>query len=233
MPIYNAGDFLVGALESVVQQTHTNWELVLIDDKSTDGSLDVARTYAEKYSKITLLENDVNRGCYYTRNRGLYEFKDKEWDFFTIHDPDDISDVRRFEKILKPFEDDNLIGMNTTYIKKNTTLNEYVTLPNGKYDIYASEGIAIYRRFVFDKLGYFDDTRFAGDTEYQRRLNLYIKDTKYKVTNHNEVLYVCHLHGSNLTVIHPVNTRGEYYKTVNLEHQQMITTQKFYKNFNP
>jgi glycosyltransferase involved in cell wall biosynthesis len=236
MPVYNQEGFVEAAIQSVIQQTHTNWELILIDDKSTDDSLDIARTYSEKYSKITLLENSVNRGCYYTRNRGLYEFKDKDWDFFTIHDPDDISDVTRFEKILKSFEDVDVVAMLTTYIKKDVTTGEYIVKRNGKYDIYASEGIAIYRRIVFDKLGYFDDTRFSGDTEYVHRIMNYnrsVEKTNFNIGKHTDILYICNIHTTNLTVLYPVTSRGVYYKKIKEDHKQMISTKNYYKKFIP
>ena len=87
IPIYNKGEFLEGAIESVLQQTHKNIELVLVDDCSTDKSLEIAKSY-EHLDNVTVLRNSKNRGCYYTRNKGLKYFKNK-------------SETIRYEKKLK------------------------------------------------------------------------------------------------------------------------------------
>ena len=114
LPVYNKEEFLEGAIESVLQQTHKNVELVIIDDYSTDKSLEIAKSY-EHLSNVTVLQNSENKGCYYTRNKGLEYFKDKEWDYFTIHDADDLSDINRFDILLQYFKDDNLLGLKTTF----------------------------------------------------------------------------------------------------------------------
>lgn len=71
MPLYNAENFVAEAIESVIAQTVENWELFVIDDRSTDGSYDVARKYCEIDPRITLLQNEENSGVSVTRNRGI------------------------------------------------------------------------------------------------------------------------------------------------------------------
>ena len=53
IPCYNASATLKGAIESVVNQSYTNWELIVVDDASTDKSRKIAQSYAKKYSNIT------------------------------------------------------------------------------------------------------------------------------------------------------------------------------------
>lgn len=71
MPLYNAESFVSEAIESVRCQTVENWELFVIDDCSTDGSVDVARKYCEIDPRIKLLRNEKNSGVSVTRNRGI------------------------------------------------------------------------------------------------------------------------------------------------------------------
>ena len=72
MPIYNAEKYLKQAIESVLNQTHTNFELILINDASTDNSKEICREYCKKDSRIVLLENNSeNHGPGPTRNIGL------------------------------------------------------------------------------------------------------------------------------------------------------------------
>ena len=71
MPVYNAECFLAAAIESVLRQTFRNWELLLVDDASTDNSLRIACEYASKDTRIRVVHNDRNLGVSATRNRGI------------------------------------------------------------------------------------------------------------------------------------------------------------------
>tara|TARA_R110002153_G_scaffold65985_2_gene176573 strand:+ start:5479 stop:6198 length:720 start_codon:yes stop_codon:yes gene_type:complete len=229
LPVYNKEEFLERAIESVLQQTHQNKELVIIDDYSTDKSLEIAKSY-EHLSNVIVLQNSENKGCYYTRNKGLEYFKDKEWDYFTIHDADDLSDINRFKEVLKYF-DPNILGIKTSYIRVNRN-HEPQPIPGGNtVDIYASEGIAFYSKKVFTLLGYFDNIRSSGDTDYWWRLEaLCSKNPQYKVGISDEVLYYAVSHEDNLTKTDPISNRGNYYRKIQKDINQMIPNNNFYRD---
>lgn len=70
IPVYNAAPFLRECIDSVLGQTFRDWELILVDDASTDGSLDICRSYADKDSRIKVIaagKGEVSA----TRNKGL------------------------------------------------------------------------------------------------------------------------------------------------------------------
>ena len=95
MPIYNAERYLKEAIESVLNQNYTNFELLLINDRSTDNSKDICEKYAEKYNKIVLLENNTeNHGPGPTRNIGL---DNATGDFIYFMDADDWIDKSLLE----------------------------------------------------------------------------------------------------------------------------------------
>lgn len=72
VPVYNAEKYLGEAIESVLNQTYTNFELLLIDDNSTDNSKQICKEYARKDNRIVLFENNTeNHGPGPTRNIGL------------------------------------------------------------------------------------------------------------------------------------------------------------------
>ena len=73
MPAYNAEDMLERALLSVMRQSHTALELLIIDDASTDATADVARRYAQLDKRVKLIVNDVNEGAARSRNKGVAE----------------------------------------------------------------------------------------------------------------------------------------------------------------
>lgn len=70
IPFYNTEDFLQEAIEGILQQEYSNIHIVLVDDCSTDNSLNVAKYY-EHLKNITLLKNKTNRGAYYSVNKAL------------------------------------------------------------------------------------------------------------------------------------------------------------------
>ena len=96
MGIYNCADTLDEALQSIVRQTYTNWEVILCDDGSKDGTIAVAQSYVDKYpDKFILLKNEKNMGLNYTLNHCLEAVRGQ---FVARMDGDDISVETRFEK---------------------------------------------------------------------------------------------------------------------------------------
>lgn len=83
---YNNGKYLMDAIESVRQQTYTNWEIILVDDCSTDNSHELYKEL-EQDDRVHIFRNDQNRGCGYTKNRCVAEAKG---DWCAFLDPDDM-----------------------------------------------------------------------------------------------------------------------------------------------
>ena len=70
IPVYNAEKFLSRCLDSVINQTHENLEIICVNDESTDGSLEILQEYAAKDSRV-IIENQKNQGAPVARNRGI------------------------------------------------------------------------------------------------------------------------------------------------------------------
>ena len=66
---YNNGHYLMEAVESVRQQTYSNWEIILVDDGSTDNSHELYKQLVEQDSRIHIFFNEENKGCGYTKRR--------------------------------------------------------------------------------------------------------------------------------------------------------------------
>lgn len=92
MPVYNAEKYLKEAIDSILNQTFENFELLIIDDGSTDESVKIIETYTDQ--RIRLIHNDGNKGLPYTRNRGLNLARGK---YLAIMDADDVSVKNRLE----------------------------------------------------------------------------------------------------------------------------------------
>lgn len=95
VPSYNHAAFLRACLASVVAQTYQNWELILIDDGSRDGSLDIAREIAD--ARFQILENPRNLGTYGTLQRALDLAKGE---FVAVLDSDDVWEPTKLERQL-------------------------------------------------------------------------------------------------------------------------------------
>lgn len=92
MPVYNGEKYLEDAIYSVLKQTFTKYELLIIDDGSTDSSIQIIQ--AIKDPRIRLLRNEKNEGISFSRNVGLKEAKG---DFLAWMDCDDLIESNRFE----------------------------------------------------------------------------------------------------------------------------------------
>jgi glycosyltransferase involved in cell wall biosynthesis len=108
MPMYNAGRFLAPAIESILQQTFRDFELLIVNDASTDGSMEIARSFADR--RIRIVDNEMNLGLARTLNRGLQL---ATGEFIARHDADDLSHHERLEKqveFLRAHPDVALVG---------------------------------------------------------------------------------------------------------------------------
>lgn len=101
---YNAGSFLRPSLQSILDQSYANLEIILVDDGSSDGSMDSIEKI--KDSRIRLLRQE-NRGKPLALNRALDLMTG---DFYAVHDADDISHPQRIEKQLQRMLDEPDLG---------------------------------------------------------------------------------------------------------------------------
>lgn len=93
--VYNCADTLCEALDSLYAQTFKDFEIILCDDGSSDGTYDVARKYRDDHDNVVLLRNDKNLGLNKTLNRCLAV---AQGEYIARMDGDDISLPERFEK---------------------------------------------------------------------------------------------------------------------------------------
>ena len=87
MPSYNSEFFLKESIESVVNQTHSNWEMIIVDDCSKDKSVDIVKEFIKKDSRIQLIVNSVNEGAAVSRNKAI---KQAKGDYVAFLDSDDL-----------------------------------------------------------------------------------------------------------------------------------------------
>lgn len=109
MGIYNCASTLPEAIDSILAQTYTNWELIMCDDGSSDDTYKVAESYRSKYpEKIILLQNEKNTGLNHTLNRCL---EAATGEYIARQDGDDISLPERFALELEALEADQSLSI--------------------------------------------------------------------------------------------------------------------------
>ena len=126
MPMHNSAHFLRDAIESVLAQTYTNWELLIVDDASTDDSIKIARDYEKSDLRIRLLINDNPIGIPSApRNVGLKAAKGQ---FIAFLDSDDFYLPQKLEHQLPLFanKDVTVVFANYEKMKEDGTRNNRI-----------------------------------------------------------------------------------------------------------
>ena len=94
-PNYNCARFIAQTIESVLAQTHTDWEMLIVDDCSTDGSYEIALEYAARDPRIKVMRNERNSGAAVSRNRALDA---AQGEYIAFLDSDDLWEPCKLER---------------------------------------------------------------------------------------------------------------------------------------
>lgn len=120
IPVFNCENYLDTCLTSVLMQNFQNYEIICVDDKSTDNSLNILKKYAKKDNRIKILINNQNKGPGYSRNSALDIAKGK---YIFFLDGDDWIDKKTFELLYHRCEKDALDLIMYKYITYNEDSN--------------------------------------------------------------------------------------------------------------
>lgn len=168
MPLYNAAREVETALKSVLKQTWENIELIVVDDCSTDNSMEILKKYAEQDSRIIILKTPTNSGAYVARNIGLQAATGV---FVTCHDSDDWSHPRKIEKQVSHLINNSGIIANTSeQCRMNDKAIFHRRNQGCEYLAINLSSLMFRREEVVRDIGYWDSVRFGGDGEMVRRI---------------------------------------------------------------
>lgn len=167
MPVFNAVMYIETALRGVLSQTWSNLEVIVVDDHSSDYTVQVVEEYLMKDSRIKLIKQPNNMGVYAARNTAL---KYVTGDFITNHDADDWSHPQRMELMIKHLlEDSTLMAVMAYWIRCDTNLYFQRWRVEGEL-IHESVSTILFRRSMMDDLGGWDEVRAAADSELLQRI---------------------------------------------------------------
>lgn len=206
MPVYNAEEYLREAIESILNQTFTDFEFIIVDDASTDNSCKIIEEYSKKYERILVIKNANNFGIAETRTRGTKFAKGK---YIGVADADDISIPTRLEKqynYLEKHEDCGVVGgfielFNSDNGKRIGVrkYNEDDANLRKKIFLYCpvAQPVCMIRKEVFDNIGYYDPKYPpVEDLDLWFRIGM-----KYKFANIQEILLKYRVHKRSSTIL--------------------------------
>ena len=121
MPAYNSADFIAEAIQSVLNQTYFNWELLIIDDASIDSTVQIIKKYVSTDSRIQLFQNKTNSGTGISRNIGI---KAAQGSFISFLDSDDLWLPEKLEIQLEFMKNHNLDMTYSSYYLINESGKE-------------------------------------------------------------------------------------------------------------
>ncbi len=148
-PVYNGEKYLTEAIESVFLQTYKNWELIIIDDCSTDNSNLIANKFARQDSKIIVIRNDKNKGQFFSRIEGI---KKSSGEAIVFLDSDDKLKPKCLEILLKRFHENELLDCITynceQLLQDNLSLQDIDKISE---DSLIGSNIVFYKSVFIDK----------------------------------------------------------------------------------
>ncbi|MFW5891635.1 MAG: glycosyltransferase, partial [bacterium] len=134
LPIYKPTNFVYKAINSVINQTYTNWHLYIIDDASRDGGLEkIKKHYNKYYDKITFYQFNKNRRAAACRNYAIRKGKGK---YIAFIDQDDIWHRKKLEKYVNYITNNSntyLLHSNINVIDKNNKILPYYSKKENNY----------------------------------------------------------------------------------------------------
>lgn len=215
IPTYNREELLPKAMMSVISQTYKNWELLIVDDNSTDQTRKVVEQYASNDKRIKYQKNDRNKGPSGARNCGILHskgefiaFLDSDDEWFDYHLTDSLHTInntgadvcfslwveRRNEEIVKVFDRKELQNNLKNKMEIFETYNNAVLFDKGLFEHFLNDSGWFYhintmviRKSMIDKIGLLNEKFIYGeDSEYIVR---FFDHSKIALINNPHFIY--------------------------------------------
>ncbi|HEX5968480.1 MAG TPA: glycosyltransferase family 2 protein, partial [Intrasporangium sp.] len=185
---------ILASARSILDQTWTNLELLVIDDASPSGSERLLAEVGALDPRVRVLHAPTNGGTYQVRNLA---FREARGDFITFQDSDDWSHPRRLEVQVRALLDDpSLLATRTPAIRAHPDLS--LTWPGYPAQRLNASSLLFRLREVHDLIGDFDAVRKSADTEYPRRLQA-VRPNSVKDVDEHGPLAITQLRGGSLS----------------------------------
>lgn len=219
IPTHNREAFIREAIDSVLAQSFADWEIIIIDDASTDKTESIVSEYVTKDSRIKYYKNEENLGIARTRNKGL---KIAKGIYIAPLDSDDIwMDKEKLKKqveFLDTNQDYALLGGGIMHIDKESKLVKKVLFPVYdsvirniilQFNPFAQSTLLFRKDVALELGGYSTEYKICDDYDLWLRIGI-----KHKFTNIPQVLSGYRIHGGNITHTKRLTTAREILEIV-------------------
>jgi teichuronic acid biosynthesis glycosyltransferase TuaG len=156
MPMFNSEAYISESINSVINQSYTNWELLLVDDGSTDKTVDIIKEFIKRDNRIKFYALKLNSGPAVARNIGIKEAKGK---YLTFLDADDVWFNNFIESSIETIKNTKVPFVFSSYKRSDETLNciysDFIVPQKVSYeDILKTNSISCLTAFLdIEKLG--------------------------------------------------------------------------------
>lgn len=227
LPVYNGEKYLRESLDSVLKQTVSDWELIIVDDCSTDDSLKIAKEYAAKDSRIQVIHNEKNSKLPHSLNIG---FAATKGEYLTWTSDDNHFLPQALEKMRDYLEQHKDIPLmcarmytidddGEKLVSKAFPNAEFPSFDSGSLFSWCSIGACfMYRRCVLEGVGEYDEALF-GTEDYDYWLRIY--EHYNKIGYIPDFLYEYRYHKKSLTMAQSDMVRKRLYD-LRIKHKKFI-----------
>ncbi len=197
LPVYNGEERISRSIDSVINQTYDNWELIIVNDGSTDNTPDIIRQYAEKYDHIIIINNEENKKLPMSLNTG---FASASGVYYTWTSDDNIyhpDALLHMAEILDNHSDIDMVYADNTVIDANGSYIEESKKEEPDELRFRSiiGACFLYRSSLAQEVGEYDPDLFLAE-DYDFFLRCYKTGSLYHL---NKNLYDYCLHEKSLT----------------------------------
>ena len=204
LPTYNGSKYIARAIDSIINQTEADWELIIVNDCSTDNTLEIISNYANRDKRIKIINNSQNMKLPASLNIG---FKQATGKYLTWTSDDNMYKPNAFSvmsEFLKKHDDVDFVSCDMDWVDEKL---EFLHLHSNEADrtspltlaYYCNIGACfMYRNTIFTKIGKYNEELFcAEDYDYWCRIALscnmyYLSDNCYKYVTNTEGLTYTH-----------------------------------------
>lgn len=219
LPVYNGELYLAEAIESCLNQTYSTFELIIVNDKSTDRTLKIAEKYALQDQRISIISNEVNKKLPASLNIG---HKRSQGDFVTWTSHDNLLKPNFIETLIKPLKGGwDISFSNYDIIWDNRTLKRQHESDPISYLIFGNIiGAAfMYKKEVFNRLNGYDEELYTiEDYDFWLRAS-----TKFSIYHIEENTYQYRLQKDSLThnILNDRKTKEKFNRLKQLVYEKL------------
>lgn len=205
MSVYNGQKYLAEAIESILNQTFADFEFIIIDDGSTDKSLEIIQSFSQKDNRIRIIQNEKNIGLTASLNKGISQ---ASGEYVARMDADDISMPERLAKQVEILESDPSTVLVSCLVEISIhNGNSLVEVLNTEkqlikwellfHNYLGGHGQVMFRRIVGNQIIQYDET-YSQTQDYELWTRLAEKHSFFILP---DVYYRFRLHGENISIL--------------------------------